>query len=149
MLLGSAPDIQHVAARGLDEQRFLGAEIIGDLAREGVGGSGNVGDRNAGQPFFPEQAACGIKQARPHRSARRARGAHAVPGVAWTRIACSAAHAVSRGNKVLVIKGLLLLYVIQTICQGNRIGSRPKGRLTRGTAMECSGYSQPTTCDDG
>src|SRR6185312_9142735 len=45
-----AREIKHVATGGLDEQRFLGAEVIGDLAWKGVGGRRNVGDRGPGKP---------------------------------------------------------------------------------------------------
>ncbi len=55
-LLGRARQIEHVAAGGFDEQRFLGAEVIGDLAWKRVGGRRDVGDRGAGEAPLPEQA---------------------------------------------------------------------------------------------
>jgi CheY-like chemotaxis protein len=77
-LLGRAREIKHVAAGGFDEQRFLGAEVIGDLARKGVRSGRDVGDRGAGEPTLLEQAACGIKQQRAHLAPRRPRRAHRV-----------------------------------------------------------------------
>ena len=78
MLFGGAADVKHVAAGGFDEQRFLGAEIIGDLAREGVGRSSYVGDRNRRQAALLEQARRRIEQARAHLPARYARRPHGV-----------------------------------------------------------------------
>jgi hypothetical protein len=78
-------DIEHVAAGGFDEQRFLGAEIIGDLARKGVGRGRDVGDRGAGQPALPEQAA--RRRAAASASAVRpcASRANGVLGIAGTQ----------------------------------------------------------------
>ena len=58
--------VQHVAAGGFDEQRFLGAEVIGDLARKRVRSRRDIRDRGAGQASFLEKAAGHVKQARPH-----------------------------------------------------------------------------------
>ena len=81
-LLGRARHIQHVAAGGLDEQRLLGAEVIGDLARKGVGGGRDIRDRGAGQAPLLEQAAGAVEQARAHLASGRAGGADGVLGVA-------------------------------------------------------------------
>jgi hypothetical protein len=58
--------IEHVAAGGLDKQRFLCSEIIGDLARKGVRGCSDVSDGHASEATVLEQAACRIEQARAH-----------------------------------------------------------------------------------
>ena len=63
MLFGGARHVKHVTARGFDEQRFLGAKVIGDLARKGVGRGRNRGNRDGRQPLLLEQAARGIEQA--------------------------------------------------------------------------------------
>ena len=70
MLFGRTSDIQHVTACSFDEQRFLGAKIICDLAWEGVGCRRNVGNRNGGQPLLLKQPTRGIQQTRAHSPAR-------------------------------------------------------------------------------
>ena len=56
-LLGRARQIEHLAARGLDEQGFLGAEVISDLARKRVSRRRNVRNRGSGKAPLPEQPA--------------------------------------------------------------------------------------------
>ena len=98
MLLGRARDIEHVTACRLDEQRFLGAKIIGDLARKGVGRCGDLGDRNRRQAALLEQPARRIEQTRAHLTARRARRPCGVLGIAQTIFGGSAFHTSSRGR---------------------------------------------------
>ena len=108
MLFGGQRDIQHVATGGLDEQRLLGTKVIGDLARKGVGGCGDISDRNRRQPSRLEQAARRIEQTRAHLPARNARGSHAVLGIA-RRVFCGAAFHASlllrktRGNRLFAL----------------------------------------------
>ena len=81
-LLGRARQIQHVAAGGFDEQRFLGAEVIGDLARKGVRGRRDVRDRGSGKAPLLEQPAGAVEQARAHLAPSRTRRTGGVLGVA-------------------------------------------------------------------
>ena len=74
--------IEHVAAGGFDEQRFLGAEVIGDLARKRVRGRRDVRDRGAGKAPLLEQAAGAVEQARAHLAPGRARRADGMLGIA-------------------------------------------------------------------
>ena len=75
-------DVQHVAAGGFDEQRFLGAEVIGDLAWKRVRGRRDVRDRGAGQAALLEKPAGHVEQARPHLAPGRAGRADGVLGIA-------------------------------------------------------------------
>jgi hypothetical protein len=95
VLLGGAPDIEHVTACRLDEQRFLGAKVIGDLARKGVGRGGNIGDRNRRQSLLLEQGARGIEQTRAHLPPGGAGRPHRMLGTAQTLSGGSALHASS------------------------------------------------------
>ena len=81
-LLGRARQIEHLAAGGLDEQRFLGAEVIGDLARKRVRGRRDVRDRGSGKAPLPEQPAGAVEEARAHLASGRTRGAGGMLGIA-------------------------------------------------------------------
>ena len=82
MLFGSARHVKHVTACGFDEQRLLGAKVICDLARKGVGRRRNVGNRNGRQPLLLEQPTCRIQKTRAHLPARRPRRTYGVLGIA-------------------------------------------------------------------
>ena len=81
-LLGRARQIQHVAAGGFDEQRFLGAEVIGDLARKRVRGRRDVRNRGSGKAPLLEQPAGAVEQPRAHLAPGRTRGTGGVLGIA-------------------------------------------------------------------
>src|SRR6478609_2863362 len=80
-LLGGARQIEHLAARGLDEQGFLGAEVISDLARKCVSRRRDVRNRGSGKAPLPEQAAGAVEQARAHLASGRTRGAGGMLGI--------------------------------------------------------------------
>ncbi len=82
-LFGRARQIQQIAAGAFDEQRLLGTEVIGDLARERARGGCDIGDRGARQPPLPKQRARRIQQQRTHLAAGRACGTRDM-----LRIAC-------------------------------------------------------------
>ena len=82
MLFGRARHIKHVTACRFDEQCFLGAKVIGDLARKGVGRRRNVGNRNGRQPSLLEQAARRVQKTRAHSPARRPCSTCRVLGIA-------------------------------------------------------------------
>jgi hypothetical protein len=65
-LFGARGDVEYVATRGLDEQRLLGAEVISDLAREGIGRAGDRADGGAVESVCLEQRACRVEEARTH-----------------------------------------------------------------------------------
>jgi len=77
---GTLGDVEDVATRGLDEQRLLGAEVVGDLARKGIGRAGDRGDGGAVEAMRLEQLARRVEQARAHALAGVARRAHTVAG---------------------------------------------------------------------
>ena len=81
-LLGRARQIEHLAAGGFDEQGFLGAEVIGDLARKRVRGRRNVRDRGSGKAPLLEQPAGAVEQSRAHLAPGRTRGTSGVLGIA-------------------------------------------------------------------
>ena len=122
MLLGGAGDIEHVTARRLDEQRLLGAKIVGNLARKGVGRGRNIGDRNRRQPALLEQPARRIEQPRAHLPARGAGCPHGVLGIAQMLSGGSALHASSCAQAARIFDRFLNLYVIQTNLSSRRGG---------------------------
>ena len=77
---GTLGDVEDVATRGLDEQRLLGAEVVGDLARKGIGRAGDRGDGGAVEAMRLEQLARRVEQARAHALAGAARRARTVAG---------------------------------------------------------------------
>src|SRR6185312_15058393 len=68
-----------------DEQGFLGAEVIGDLARKGVRGRRNVRNRGSGKAPLLEQPAGAVEQPRAHLAPGRTGGTGGVLGVAGWR----------------------------------------------------------------
>src|SRR5262249_39035453 len=119
-LFGTLSNMEHVATRGLDEQRFLGAEVVGDLARKGIGCAGNRCDGSAIETVRLEKCACRIEKPGPHLLAGGAGCTHAVTGgaghAAQTLLGAYAADVISvifdLSHRRLL--GLSCLYIIQT-----------------------------------
>ena len=67
---------QHAAARRLDVERLLAAEVVRDLARERAGRARDLGGGHRAQPAVPEQPAGRVEQRPPclPAAARVARG---------------------------------------------------------------------------
>src|SRR5262245_37443512 len=77
-LFGTLGNVEHVATRRLDEQRLFAAEVVGDLARKGIGRAGDSSDGGAVEAVRLEERACCVEEAGTHLLASSARRTHAV-----------------------------------------------------------------------
>src|SRR5262245_63740919 len=71
-------DMEDVATRGLDEQRLLGAEVVGDLTWEGIGCASDSSNRSAIETVRLEKRACHVEEAGTHFLAGGARCSYTV-----------------------------------------------------------------------
>jgi len=58
--------VEDVATCGFDEQCLLGAEVVGDLAWEGIGGASDSSNGGAIEAVRLEKRACHVEQAGTH-----------------------------------------------------------------------------------
>src|SRR5262249_10309489 len=83
-------DVEDVATRGLDEQRLLGAEVVGDLAREGISCAGDSSHGGAIETMRLKKRACHVEETGTHFLAGATRCTYAVArhggmGLTWAR----------------------------------------------------------------
>jgi len=71
-------DMEDVATRGLDEQRLLGTEVVGDLAWEGIGCASDSSNGGAIETVRLEKRACHVEEAGTHFLAGGTRCTYAV-----------------------------------------------------------------------
>src|SRR5439155_1438238 len=99
-LLGRTRHIQHVAAGSFDEEGFLGAEVIGDVAWKGVRGRRNVRNRGSGKAPLLEQPAGAVEQSRAHLAPGRSCGAKGVlPASEHYRVLSGGLEGLAAGNR--------------------------------------------------
>src|SRR5262245_23415766 len=79
-LFGTVGDVEYVATRRLDEQRLLGAEVVSNLARKGIGRASDRGDGGAIEAVRLEKRARRVEEAGTHAMAGSARRARTVAG---------------------------------------------------------------------
>src|SRR5262245_8556491 len=79
-LFGTLGDVQYVATCGLDEQRLLGAEIVSNLARKGIGRASDRGDGGAIEAVRLEKRARRVEEAGTDALAGSARRPRTVAG---------------------------------------------------------------------
>src|SRR5262245_48986625 len=80
-LFGTVGDVEYVATRRLDEQRLLGAEVVSNLARKGIGRASDRGDGGAIEAVRLEERARRVEEAGTHALAGGARCARTVAGL--------------------------------------------------------------------
>src|SRR5262245_1702679 len=79
-LFSTLGDMEYVATCGLDEQRLLGAEVVSNLARKGIGRTSDRSDGGAIEAVRLEERARRVEEAGTHALAGRARCARTVAG---------------------------------------------------------------------
>src|SRR5262245_34570265 len=80
-LFSTLGDMEYVATRRLDEQRLLGAEVVSNLARKGIGRASDRGDGGAIEAVRLEERARRVEEAGTHALARGARCARPAAGL--------------------------------------------------------------------